>query len=143
MSTLTLNPAVAAAQIGDDGHATYVDIRPVAEFVTGHPRGRVVNVPIVFHHPGTGEEHPNRKFLVVMEHVFEHDRELVVGGDGPRAAQAVQELVEAGYGKVALMAGGMDGWRALGLPVTGDNRDGVSYVSLLTPAWRAHEKKKK
>ena len=44
----------------------YIDVRTVAEFAAGHPRGKVVNIPIVFHHPTTKEIYPNNSFLEVV-----------------------------------------------------------------------------
>lgn len=141
MGVINLNAAVAAARIGEDGDATYVDVRTVAEFAAGHPKGRVVNIPILFHHPTTKEDHPNPSFRLVAEHALPLDTPLVVGADdGPRAARAAEELIAAGYADVAVMTEGLPGWKRLGLPVTGNNRDGVSYVSLLTPAKREAEK---
>lgn len=130
-------PAEVAPRISADGNATYVDVRTVAEFVKGHPRGRVINVPIEFYHPHTGAAHANASFVLVMEHTCTKELSLVVGADdGPRAAAAAAALAAAGYTNVQVMAGGLANWRASGLPVTGNNADGVSYVSLLTPAKR-------
>jgi rhodanese-related sulfurtransferase len=134
-----ITPEETAERIGADGDATYVDVRTVAEFAKGRPRGRAINVPIVFHHPRTGADHPNERFRLVMAHARPHDTPLIVGGDDDgRAARAARELLDAGFAQVVVMTAGLPGWRARGLPVTGDNRDGVSYVSLLTPAWRAN-----
>lgn len=129
----------AAGAIGDDGAATYVDVRTVAEFVQGRPRGRAINVPLVFHHPTTGAEHDNDAFALVVEHTLgDRGQAIVVGADNSeRGARAAERLTELGYGDVRLLEGGIEAWREAGLPVTGDNRDGVSYVSLLTPARRA------
>lgn len=130
-------PADVAQRIGDDGSATYVDVRTVAEFVAGHPRGRVVNIPIEFHHPQGGPAHPNASFVLVATHALALDADLVVGADdGPRALAAADALVAAGFTRVQVMSAGFAGWRTSGLPVTGYNADGVSYVSLLTPAKR-------
>ena len=69
---------------------------------------------------------------------------MIVGADdGDRAERAVEVLSKLGYGNLHVLPGGINEWRASNLPVTGDNRDGVSYVSLLTPAKRAKPKKKK
>ena len=54
---------------------------------------------------------------------------------------AADILVEAGYTNVAVMLGGLQQWQQCALPVTGDNREGVSYVSLLTPAKRRKKPK--
>ena len=59
-------PEVNAALSGDEP-ATYVDVRTVAEFSTGHPKGPVVNIPLVFFHPTTKEVFPNQSFLQVVE----------------------------------------------------------------------------
>ena len=137
MSHTIAIPADVAERIGPAGTATYVDVRTVGEFVKGHPRGRVINVPIEFYHPKTGAAHPNASFVLVMEHTCAKDAGVVIGADdGPRAANAAATLAAAGFGNVQIMAGGFESWRTSGLPVTGNNADGVSYVSLLTPAKR-------
>ncbi len=137
MSQAIITPLEVSLRIGPDGLATYVDVRTVAEFVTGHPRGRVVNVPIEFYHPKTNVAHANASFQLVMEHTLPHETPLIVGGDeGPRAGVAAAALSAAGYTDVCVMSVGLPGWRENGLPVTGNNADGVSYVSLLTPAKR-------
>lgn len=140
--TTAIAPAEVANRIAESGDATYVDVRTVAEFVSGRPRGRAVNVPIVFHHPTTGADHDNEAFMLVIDHALEADTPIIVGddGDGDRAVKAAAALVAAGREQVLLMTGGLAAWQASGLPVTGDNRDGVSYVSLLTPARRAQAK---
>ncbi|MBK6657428.1 MAG: rhodanese-like domain-containing protein [Proteobacteria bacterium] len=137
MSHSIVTPLEVSLRIAADGAATYVDVRTVAEFVTGHPRGRVINVPIEFYHPKTEAAHANASFALVMEHTLPLDTPLIVGADeGPRAEAAADALRAAGYGDVSVMSAGLPGWRAAGLPVTGNNADGVSYVSLLTPAKR-------
>ena len=137
MSQSIVTPLEVSLRIAADGPATYVDVRTVAEFVKGHPRGRVINVPIEFYHPKTNAAHVNASFEIVMEHTVSKDTPLVVGGDeGPRAATAATALAAAGYTNVRVMSAGLPGWRESGLPVTGNNADGVSYVSLLTPAKR-------
>ena len=137
MSQSIVTPLEVSLRIAADGPATYVDVRTVAEFVQGHPRGRVINVPIEFYHPQTQAAHANASFAVVMTHTLALDTPLIVGGDeGPRAAAAAAALGAAGYSDVSVMSAGLAGWREAGLPVTGNNADGVSYVSLLTPAKR-------
>ncbi len=137
MNLAIVTPLEVSLRISPDGPATYVDVRSVAEFVKGHPRGRVVNVPIEFYHPTSHATHANASFQLVMEHTLPHDTPLIVGGDeGPRAATAAAALMAAGYTDVCVMSVGLPGWRENGLPVTGNNADGVSYVSLLTPAKR-------
>ncbi|MEX2481152.1 MAG: rhodanese-like domain-containing protein [Gammaproteobacteria bacterium] len=138
MSFPTIAPEDTAAQIGAAGTAIYVDVRTVAEFVQGRPKGRAINLPIVFHHPKTGEDHPNDAFELVANHAIDPATPLIVGGDGDaRADLAAARLAAAGFDDVKVMGSGLTGWRAAALPVTGDNRDGVSYASLLTAARRA------
>ena len=79
-----------------------------------------------------------------MDEVCPKETPLIVGCEkGPRARQAVERLTAAGYESVHLMEAGHAGWKAAKLPTTADNRDGISYVSLLTPAKRKQKKKKK
>ena len=60
--------------------------------------------------------------------------------NGERAALAAEKLAGAGYTNVSTMMGGFEQWQKCDLPTTLDNRDGVSYVSLLTPAKRKKKK---
>lgn len=138
MPIITIGADNAARKIGPEGEATYVDVRTVAEFTGGRPKGRAINVPIEFHHPQTKEAHANEAFMLVMQRAFDPETPVIVGADtGPRANQAADLLTDAGFTKVEILSDGLSGWRNAGLPVTGDNRDGVSWVSLLTAARRA------
>ncbi|MGE0485301.1 MAG: rhodanese-like domain-containing protein [Gammaproteobacteria bacterium] len=138
MGFATVCATDAATRIGDAGDATYVDVRTVAEFAGGRPRGRAVNLPVLFHHPQGGEPYPNEAFALVAQHALAADTPLIVGGTGDaRADRAAALLAEAGFSDVGVLGGGIEAWRAAALPVTGDNRPGVSYVSLLTAARRA------
>jgi len=138
MTIPTISPEDTAARIGPDGTATYVDVRTVGEFAEGRPKGRAINLPIVFHHPKTGADHPNEAFELVANHAIDKSAAVIVGADGDaRADLAAARLAAAGFEDIQVMGSGITGWRAATLPVTGDNRDGVSYVSLLTAARRA------
>ncbi len=144
MSSTTLTPHEAFERMKNDAATTYVDVRTVAEFATGHPKGKVINVPIVFFYPTTKAVFQNESFDLVMAEVCPKQTPLIVGCEqGPRAKQAAERLVATGYENVHLMEAGHAGWKAAALPVTADNRDGISYVSLLTPAKRKQKKKKK
>ncbi len=144
MSSTTLTPQEAFERLKNDDATTYVDVRTVAEFATGHPKGKIINVPIVFFHPTTKAVFQNESFDLVMEEVCPKETPLIVGCEkGPRAKQAVERLAAAGYENIHVMEAGHAGWKAADLPVTADNRDGISYVSLLTPAKRKQKKKKK
>lgn len=139
MEPMVLNSLEAFAVLDEEVSATYVDVRAVAEFAQAHPKSaKVVNVPFVFFHPTTQQTHPNDSFLLVMNHVFAKDARLILGADeGDRAVDATKALLADGFTNVSAMSQGLTGWRQYNLPTTADNRPGVSYVSLLTPAKRA------
>ncbi len=129
-------------QINHSESAIYIDVRTVAEFIEGHPKGKVINIPIVFYHPKTGDAHPNDAFTLVANHGLSHEDAIIIGADdSDRATVAAKSLNEAGFSNISVMEEGLPGWRKQELPVTGDNRPGVSYVSLLTPARRAKPNK--
>ena len=106
MSVETLTPEQANESLKTDAAVTYVDVRTVAEFAKGHPKGqagKVINVPIVFFHPTTDEVFHNESFDLVMGEVCPKETPLIVGCEkGPRAKQAVERLTAAGYEKVHL-----------------------------------------
>ncbi len=104
MSQSIVTPLEVSLRIAADGPATYVDVRTVAEFVKGHPRGRVVNVPIEFYHPKTNAAHANASFEVVMLHTLALDTPLIVGGEeDQRASTAAAALLAAGYTDVSVI----------------------------------------
>ena len=128
-----LSPGDVERLLRADAAAQYIDVRTVAEFAQGRPLLRAINVPYVFHTPHNGAEVPNGSFTDIVSHLHARDARLVVGGDtDDRAERARAALVAAGFSAVALMSGGLGAWRDAQLPTTRDNRDGVSYVSLLT-----------
>ncbi|MBI3245197.1 MAG: rhodanese-like domain-containing protein [Deltaproteobacteria bacterium] len=142
MPPKTLTPQEVQELFKTDPTAVYVDVRTVAEFAAGHPRGKIVNVPILFRHPTTNENYPNTSFLEVVRSLYASDAPLIVGCEkGQRAQQAAEQLQHAGYSNINIMPDGYAGWRAQQLPTTTDNRDGISYVSLLMPVKRKGKKK--
>lgn len=141
MTAKVLSPQETHSLLSNDPESIYIDVRTVAEFATGHPRGKVVNIPILFRHPTKEETYPNQSFLTVVEEMYPKEMPLVVGGEETRALQAAEQLVAAGYSNVATMQGGYSGWKDSQLPTTKDNRDGVSYVSLLMKVKRKGKKK--
>jgi len=137
MSIARIEPEALAAAWAEAPPALYIDVRTVAEFATGRPKGPAVNIPWLFYYPGTREEHPNQSFLTVIEALYPKDTPLVIGcQSGARALPAAAALAAAGYSNLRLLAGGFEAWRAKGLMSTTDNRPGVSYVSLLTKVKR-------
>jgi rhodanese-related sulfurtransferase len=138
MDTTVISPLEAFAFLDSDETSTYVDVRAVAEFAAGHPKtSKIVNIPWVFFHPTTKATHPNDSFLLVVNDVFAKDAALILGADdGPRAEQAAAALQADGFTNVKSMSHGTAGWVKFNFATTADNRPGVSYVSLLTPAKR-------
>lgn len=143
MPVKPLSPQEVRDLLSSNDKAAYIDVRTVAEFAAGHPRGKIVNIPIVFHHPTTKEIYPNGSFLEVVASLYGKDAPLVIGGDdGGRTQQAAEQLQTAGYANLCVMPEGVSGWRAQKLPTTTDTRDGINYASLLTPVKRKGKKKK-
>lgn len=142
MTPKTLTPQEVQELFRTDPAAVYVDVRTVPEFAAGHPRGKIVNIPILFRHPTTNDTYPNTSFLEVVQSLYTSDARLIVGCEkGVRAQQAAEQLQQAGYTNISIMPDGYAGWRAQQLPTTTDNRDGISYVSLLMPVKRKGKKK--
>ena len=48
MDHKVMSPQEVEAALMGESSATYVDVRTVAEFSNGHPKGKVVNIPLVF-----------------------------------------------------------------------------------------------
>ena len=143
MDHKVMSPLEVGAALVGENPTTYVDVRTVAEFSTGHPKGKVVNIPVVFFYPTSKEIFPNESFLEVFEGLYAKDAPLITGCDtGERAREAASKLAEAGYTNICTMPEGFPGWSKLALPTTKDNRDGISYVSLLTQVKRKKGKKK-
>ena len=142
MTLKTLTPQETHDVLSANPSAVYIDVRTVAEFAAGHPKGKIVNIPILFRHPTTNDTYPNTSFLEVVQSLYATDAPLIVGCEkGPRARQAAEQLQQAGYTNICIMEEGHAGWREQKLPSTTDNRDGVSYVSLLIPVKRKGRKK--
>ncbi|MBI2803158.1 MAG: rhodanese-like domain-containing protein [Gammaproteobacteria bacterium] len=138
----TLTPAETQTRLAAMPPALYLDVRTVAEFAKGRPKGNAVNVPWSFTHPTTREILLNASFRLVIEALYPKDAELIVGSQtGSRGDAAAATLVTAGYLNVAVLKGGFEAWRAAGLMTTTDNRPGISYVSLLTRVKRPPNKK--
>jgi len=89
----------------------------------------------------------NPDFVKVVEGHFSKNKKIIVGCQaGPRSTAAAGLLQQAGYQDLANMLGGFGGmrdaagnvvapgWSSLGLPVSQDNGEGVSYESLSAKA---------
>jgi rhodanese-related sulfurtransferase len=124
---------------------TYLDVRAVAEFDTGHPPG-AYNVPLLLPRAGGGTSE-NVDFLRVVQALFPADAKIVVGcATGVRSLRAAQLLQGAGYANVLEQRAGMDGvrdafgrtlekgHRAEGLPLCTHADPARSYAALYARA---------
>jgi rhodanese-related sulfurtransferase len=145
MATKEVTPRQAYDVLQTDPGAVYIDVRTEREFAAGHPQG-AVNIPVAFPDPGRGMI-MNADFVRVVEDHFPKEKKIIVGCQaGPRSNAAAGLLQQAGYQEISNMVGGFGGmrdslgnvvapgWSSLGLPVSQDNGDGVSYQSLSAKA---------
>ncbi|MFQ5693678.1 MAG: rhodanese-like domain-containing protein [Nitrospinota bacterium] len=142
MNIPQITPQDAHVRMTGENPETYIDVRSVPEFTRGHPEG-AVNIPVFHFDPAQGGMVENPDFLKVVETHFPKDARLLLGCQvGGRSQKAAELLFQAGYGNVANVQGGFggmkdpsgrtvaQGWAELGLPVSADNGEGVSYESL-------------
>lgn len=98
--------------------ARFVDVRSVAEFRAGHPKG-AVNIPLL-DHDANGRMVPNPQFIAQMQAQFPTDTMLLMGCKvGGRSAHACQALAQHGYTDLSNVEGGflaVGGWLDHGLP---------------------------
>ncbi|MGH7826815.1 MAG: rhodanese-like domain-containing protein [Candidatus Binatia bacterium] len=143
MAVKEITPQQAHEILENEPGSVYIDVRTPREFAAGHPEG-AVNIPVAFPDPGRGMV-MNADFVKVVEGNFPREKKIVVGCQaGPRSNAAAGLLQQAGFKDVSNMAGGFggmrdplgnvvaSGWSSLGLPVSEDNGEGVSYDSLAT-----------
>ena len=111
-------PPACAEELAS-GSAVLVDVREAEEWRSGHIDGSV-SAPrglLEFFADPTSPRHnaaldPSRRTVVVC-------------ASGARAALAAVTLREMGYGDVAVLAGGVKGWLAAGLPVNEHEYSGI------------------
>jgi rhodanese-related sulfurtransferase len=143
MSVKEITPQQAHDTLQSDAEVVYIDVRTEREFTAGHPEG-AVNIPVAFPDPARGMA-MNPDFVKVVEGHFPKDKKIIVGCQaGPRSNAAAGLLQQAGYQDISNMLGGFGGmrdptgkvinpgWSSLGLPVSQDSGEGVSYESLVT-----------
>jgi len=146
MAIKQITPLEAHEIMDKDPAVIYLDVRTVPEFIAGHPQ-RGINVPVVFFDPATRQPIPNPDFLSVVEANIPKDARVIVGCQaGGRSQRAAEIIAQAAYSNVANMQGGfggardqmgrtvVPGWQESGLPVSTDNKEGVSYASLAAKA---------
>ena len=140
MSIQQINPEEAKQILDEDLEALYVDVRSIPEFIQGHPI-RAINIPIM--HKVSFGMAPNSEFEKVATHVLPKNKKLVVGCMvGGRSQKACEILERHGYTLLFNVYGGFGGgynpetgepqlgWKDLGLPVSTENGEGVSFESL-------------
>jgi len=129
-----------------DGY-TYVDVRSVPEFESGHPDG-AHNVPLLHYDAATGRMAPNPDFLTVVQANYPPDAKLLLGCQvGGRSARAAMILAANGYETVVNVKGGFggqrdpatgqvveEGWSQADLPVGTGSPDDVAYAALSAKA---------
>ena len=141
MASKEITPQQAYDVLQNETGSVYIDVRTVGEFAAGHPKG-AVNIPVAFRDPNRGMV-MNEEFVKVVESHFPKDKKIIVGCQaGPRSNAAAGLLQKAGYQDISNMIGGfggmrdssgnvvVQGWSSVGLPVSQDNGEGVSYESL-------------
>ncbi len=141
MSVEQVMPDEAARLVESEGYV-YVDVRSVPEFDQGHP-APAVNIPLLHADEQTGQMTPNPDFVRVVKANYPEDSRLVLGcRTGQRSDHAAQLLQSLGYQTVVNMRCGFSGemtpfgqvvnpgWEEVGLPVSNDSDEGVSYESL-------------
>jgi len=141
MAVKEIAPQQAHEVLQNDADAVYIDVRTEGEFAAGHPEG-AINIPVAFHDPARGMV-MNADFVNVVDGHFPKKKKIIVGCQaGPRSNKAAGLLQDAGYEDVSNMVGGFGGmrdpngrviapgWSSLGLPVSRENGEGVSYQSL-------------
>lgn len=137
--TEPIGPKEALARMTDEGHA-YVDVRTVAEFEAGHPRG-AYNLPLLV--DGPSGRAPNDAFVAAASTAFPKDGALVVGClAATRSMRAAALLEAAGFTRVVVQRAGWGGvtdafgrvtekgWRAEGLPTATEAEPGRSWAEL-------------
>ena len=125
------------------GGCTYIDVRSVPEYESGHAAG-AHNVPLLHRDLSTGLMQPNTEFLAVIQENYPADSRLLVGCQmGGRSAKAAEILLSAGYTDVSNVLGGFgghrdslsghvinQGWADAGLPVETESTPKGSYADL-------------
>jgi rhodanese-related sulfurtransferase len=141
MAIKEITPQQAHDLLQNNPGAIYIDVRTTREFAAGHPQD-AVNIPVAFPDPARGMV-MNADFVKVVEGNFPKDKKIIVGCQaGPRSNAAAGLLQQAGYQDLSNMVGGFGGmrdpmgnvvaagWSSLGLPISQDNGEDVSYESL-------------
>ena len=141
MAIKQITPKEAYELLEKEPDCVYIDVRTVPEFAAGHPKG-AVNIPVAIRDPARGMA-LNEDFVRVVEGHFPKEKKIIVGCQaGPRSERAARLLEQAGYQDLSNMEGGYGGmrdpqgrtvapgWSTVGLPISQENGEGISYESL-------------
>ena len=141
MAIKEITPQQAHDLLVANPNAVYIDVRTEREFTGGHPQG-AVNIPFAFQDPARGMT-VNEEFVDVVRSHFVPNQKIILGCQaGPRSSAAAGTLEQAGFQDISNVIGGFGGmrdqtgrmitpgWASLGLPVSQENGEGVSYDSL-------------
>ena len=113
MALSILSPEVLQCRLGEGTPPALIDVLVDEHFKAVHLPG-AVNVCVY-----------EIVFLENMAKLIpDKDREIVVYGSGDRSLEALnaaEKLVNAGYRNVGMLQGGLDGWKALGYAVEGED----------------------
>lgn len=140
MSIEQTTPDKAKGILDSNADAVYLDVRSIPEFIQGHADG-AINIPLMHLNEQTGQMEPNTDFVKVATAVLSQDKTYAVGcKSGGRSKKACELLSGLGYENLFNIDGGFvgnahqQGWQDLGLPMSTDNGEGVSYESLAAKA---------
>ena len=136
MTIKQMTPPDVKAAMDADPDAVYLDVRTEMEFAMGHPAG-AINVPVAFPDSATGGLRLNPDFVTVVEKLIPQEKPIFCGCQaGMRSQRAAEMLVQAGYEDLTNVQGGFGGgggtpgWKSVGLPVSQDTGEEVSYAGL-------------
>ncbi len=121
---LVISPQDLAARIArKDKSLLIVDARPFGDYAQGHVPG-AVNIDLMqFHWIDTSKDgirQFDKQTKILLSNIGVSKSKFVVfydGVSGPSAARGVWLLLYFSHGKVAMLDGGLEGWKANGLTV--------------------------
>ncbi len=105
MAVVTIEPLAARQLHSDDSAARLIDVRTPAEFSSSHIAGSQ-SVPL-----------DRIDAWARREAARSDDAVTLVCASGVRAGKAAAALDGAGFARVSVLAGGLKGWAAAGLPI--------------------------
>jgi thiosulfate/3-mercaptopyruvate sulfurtransferase len=118
--TLTLKLVISPEELRSLKDVLIVDARPFGDYAKGHVPG-AVNIDLMqFHWIDTSKEgirQFNKQSKILLSNIGVSRKKFVVFYDdisGPSAARGVWLLLYSSHSKVAMLDGGLEGWKAKG-----------------------------